>query len=267
MAAHIEEMVQKLQQKELFQRQLIANISHDLRTPMASMRGYAETLTMKSGELSDEERNRYLAIIAANLEHLDDLIDHMLTLSRFESGQTVLRMEEFPLAELVDSVVLRCEPLAREREIELEFDCEEPCEATVHADPLQIAQVLQNLIENGIKFNHPGGTVQVSVRPASAHSVSVTVADTGVGISEKDLPHIFRRFYTADKSRSRTISSGVESVRQHLGQSSGLGLAIAAKIVAGHGSELAVESELGKGTTFRFELGLVEQAGAMEAEG
>jgi signal transduction histidine kinase len=258
MAAHIEEMVAKLQQQELFQRQLIANISHDLRTPMASMRGYAETLTMKGKDLDPEERERYLAIISANLEHLDHLIDHMLTLSRFESGQQVFQMEDFPLAELVDSVMMRSEPLAAERGVTLEFDCEEPCEAMVHADPLQVAQVLQNLIENGIKFNRQGGTVTVRLEPAATGRVQVMVTDTGLGIDPEDLPHIFRRFFTGDKSRSRTASSAVDAVRQHLGQSSGLGLAIASKIVAGHDSQLQVESQLGAGTTFRFTLAVAE---------
>lgn len=266
MAAHIEEMVGKLQQKELFQRQLIANISHDLRTPMASMRGYAETLAMKGRNLDEAERERYLATIMANLEHLDNLIDHMLTLSRFESGQAVFNLEVFPLAELVDSVVLRCGPLAEGRGVTLEFDCPEPCLATVNADPLQVAQVLQNLIENGIKFNREGGSVTVGLERAEHNRVGVFVRDTGLGIAPEDLPHIFRRFYTADKSRSRTTSPGVATVKQHLGQSSGLGLAIASKIVAGHGSELKVESRLGAGTTFRFTLEGAEEERTMAAE-
>lgn len=267
MAERIENMVDKLQQKELFQRQLIANISHDLRTPMASMKGYAETLTMQPDRLTDEDRDRYLSIISANLTHLDNLIDHMLTLSRFESGQAVFQMEAFPLAELVDSVMLRCEPLAEERGIALELDCDEPCEAMVNADPLQIAQVLQNLIENGIKFNRDGGQVNMRIEPTQGQRVSLTVSDTGLGISQQDLPHIFDRFYTADKSRQRKSTPGMASVRQHLGQSSGLGLAIAAKIVAGHDSELKATSELGKGTSFTFSLARAEENHAMEAEG
>lgn len=267
MASHIEEMVEKLQQKELFQRQLIANISHDLRTPLASLQGYAETLSMKNTELSPTDRDRYLAIITANLIHLDNLIDHMLTLSRFESGQAVFQMEEFPLAELVDSVIMRTEPLAEERGVTLELDCDEPCEATVAADPMQIAQLLQNLIENGIKFNRQGGKVTIRLEPGDDNRVMVKIIDTGQGIAEEDLPHIFERFYTADKSRSRTTSEGLASVKQHLGQSSGLGLAIAAKIVAGHGSELQVESALGAGTTFLFTLAMGKDHQAMEARG
>jgi signal transduction histidine kinase len=267
MAERIEEMVDKLQLKEQFQRQLIANISHDLRTPMASMRGYAETLSMQADKLAAEDRERYLAIITANLDHLDKLIDHMLTLSRFESGQTVFQMEEFSLAELADSVIMRCEPLASERQVELLLECAEDCPALVKADPMQIAQVLQNLLENGIKFNNPGGRVILRISSFSARKVQLAVSDTGVGIAQEDLPHIFDRFYTGDKSRSRTVSPGMHSVQEHLGQSSGLGLAIAAKIVAGHNSEMQVSSELGKGTTFRFTLPAATASEAMEGQG
>ena len=267
MAENIQQMVEKLQLKEQFQRQLIANISHDLRTPMASMRGYAETLTMSQAQLSEEDRERYVNIIAANLDHLDNLIDHMLTLSRFESGQTVFKMEEFPLAELADSVIMRCEPLAKDRNVSLELVCKEPCAEVVKADPLQIAQVLQNLVENGIKFNRPGGAVRLKIAPARDGRVPVEVEDTGVGIPPEDLPHIFDRFYTVDKSRSRTTSAGLKSVRMHLGQSSGLGLAIAAKIVSGHGGELQATSTLGQGTTFSFTLDAGQALEAMEGQG
>jgi len=268
MAEHIEEMVDKLQQKELFQRQLIANISHDLRTPMASMRGYAETLTMNSGALDEKTRERYLAIITANLEHLDKLIDHMLTLSRFESGQAVFQMEDFPLAELVDSIIMRTNPMAEECSVKLELDCVEPCAAIVHADPLQIAQVLQNLIENGIKFNRENGRVTVRLEPAENGRFNILVVDTGMGIAAEDLPHIFDRFYTADKSRSRfALNPAIATVKEHLGQSAGLGLAIASKIVSGHGSKLEVESRLGAGTTFRFSLAAAEEPKSFAAKG
>ncbi len=267
MAESIEQMVEKLQLKEQFQRQLIANISHDLRTPMASMRGYAETLTLQGDKLTKDDRDRYLNIIAANLDHLDNLIDHMLTLSRFESGQTVFQMEEFPLAELADSVLTRCEPLGTEAGVALNLECGGQDTPMVKADPLQIAQVLQNLVENGIKFNRPGGKVTIRIAALEGKRVAIGVTDTGVGIPPEDLPHIFERFYTGDKSRSRTTTPGVHTVKLHLGQSSGLGLAIAAKIVAGHDGELQVDSTVGKGTRFHFTLPAAEDSAAMEGEG
>jgi len=253
MAGNIETMMDKLRDKETFQRQLIANISHDLRTPMASMRGYVETLTMQSSTMSSDERDRYLAIINGNLVHLDKLIDHMLVLSRFDSGQATFQMEDFPLVELVDSVLMRCEGLAADRNIILDLQVDD-IDTLVKADPLQIAQVLQNLIENGIKFNRNGGKVVVSLTK-SGSMLQVSVSDTGLGISEDDLPHIFKRFYTADKSRTRAVDgSGLAATLDHLGQSSGLGLAIASKIVAGHNSMLQVQSKVEEGTTFSFNL-------------
>jgi len=266
MAEYIEDMVEKLRLKEQFQRQLIANISHDLRTPLASLRGYVETLSMPAGDLSVEQRNRYLATISSNIDHLDKLIQHMLVLSRFDSGQTTFTMEDFPLVELADSVLMRCEALATGAEVSLELEADEDL-PMVHADPLQIAQVLQNLVDNGIKFNRPGGQVVMALRRYHDR-VQVTIRDTGLGIGQDDLPHIFERFYTADKSRTRTAdTSGLDKVREHLGQSSGLGLAIAARIVAGHDGELAVESELGTGTAFSFTLQAAAELKEMRGEG
>lgn len=266
MAQSIETMMEKLQEKEQFQRNLIANISHDLRTPMASMRGYIETISMQGDNMSPTDRQRYLSIINGNLLHLDKLIDHMLILSRFDSGQATFQMEEFPLVELVDSVLMRSEGLAGERDISLDIEFT-GSESLVVADPLQIAQVLQNLIENGIKFNSVGGTV-IIVLKVVGNLMEVSVKDSGMGIATDDLPHIFKRFYTADKSRTRSVDgSGLAAVQDHLGQSSGLGLAIASKIVAGHNSMLQVTSTLGEGTTFTFSLKLATSQSTMNQEG
>jgi signal transduction histidine kinase len=266
MAGNMESMVEKLQEKEQFQRQLIANISHDLRTPMASLRGYVETMKVRFEDLSEEDRQKYLSIIVNNLDHLDGLVEHMLILSRFDSGQATFHMEEFPPIELADSVLMRCEGLASERGIKLDLVADDDV-PLVKADALQVAQVIQNLLENGIKFNNAGGSVTISIRKNNGR-VEVSVADTGMGIAEKDLPHIFDRFYTASQSRTRsTGQDGLAQVQDHLGQSSGLGLAIAAKIIAGHDSRLTVESELGVGTTFTFTLTAGESLAEMSDQG
>lgn len=265
MASSIESMMEKLRDKEQFQRDLIANISHDLRTPMASMRGYVETISMQGESMNADERQKYLAIINGNLLHLDKLIDHMLVLSRFDSGQATFQMEDFPLLELADSVLMRCEGLASERNISLDIDFEGD-ESLVHADPLQIAQVLQNLIENGIKFNSNGGRVIIGLKN-TGNLMEISVKDSGQGIASEDLPHIFKRFYTANKSRTRGVDgSGFAAVQDHLGQSSGLGLAIASKIVAGHSSMLQVKSILEEGTTFTFSLKTSTSAQSMDQE-
>lgn len=249
MASHISTMLDSLRQKEQFQRQLIANISHDLRTPMASLRGHVESLDLRFEQLNAAQRARALETIGGNLDHLDRLVERMLVLSRLDAGQTVVHAEEFSVVELADSVLRRCEHLALPGGIalDLQADADLPL---VKADPLQIAQVLQNLLENGIKFNRPQGSVTLRLtREPGGARVRVTVADTGRGIDEADLPHVFERFYTGDASRTR--HDGAPASLQF---SSGLGLAIASKLVAAHGDELSVASRPGEGATFTFHL-------------
>ncbi|MBU8870752.1 MAG: HAMP domain-containing histidine kinase [Gemmatimonadales bacterium] len=253
LAESLDETLEQLRNNEQFQRQLIANIGHDLRTPLASVRGYVETMCIQAHEMGEADRQKYLNIITGNLDHLDRLIEHTLILSRFDSGQITFQMEEFSLAELADSVLQRCLCSAEPRGIHLELKTVGKS-SMVRADPLQIAQVLQNLVENGIKFNRPGGSVKVVLTP-NLDRVNVAVTDTGIGIAPEDQPHIFERFFTGDKSRSRPdLPNEMDSIRDHLGRSAGLGLSIAAKIAAGHDSNLTVESEPGSGTTFRFNL-------------
>jgi len=263
MAGRIESMVEKLRQNEQFQRQLIANVSHDLRTPMASMRGYVETLLMDGGKVDGTQQERYLKIINGNLDHLDRLVEHMLVLSRFDSGQTNFQMESFPITELADGILVRFEGLATELGVTLDLEANSDVHH-VHADPLQIVQVVQNLVENGIKFNKPGGKVIIGLEKIGER-VGISVRDTGAGIPAEDLPHIFDRFFTGDKSRTRLMKDpDQEGNGHHLGQSSGLGLAIAAKIVAGHNSMLRVESRQGQGTIFRFNLDCAHENGPWE---
>jgi len=185
-------------------------------------------------------------------------------LSRLDAGQAAIQAEEFSAVELADSVVRRCEHLDLPGGIAVELRAE-PGLPLVKADPLQIAQVLQNLIENGIKFNRPHGRVTVTLgRAPAGDRVRITVADTGQGIDEADLPHIFERFYTGDASRTRR-----DGAPAHLQVSSGLGLAIAAKVMAAHGDELKVESRPGEGAAFHFHIPAAQSAGksALAAEG
>lgn len=247
MASHIATMVDSLRQKEQFQRQLIANVSHDLRTPMASLRGNVEALDLRFAQLDQAQRTRALGTISGNIDHLDRLIERMLVLSRLDAGQAALQVEEFSIVELADSVVRRCEHLALPGGVALKLEAE-PRLPLVKADPLQVALVLQNLIENGIKFNRPHGLVTVSAARAGGR-IRIAVEDTGQGIEAADLPHIFERFYTGDVSRTRNGAAPA-----HLQHSSGLGLAIASRVVAAHGEELRVESRPGEGARFEFHL-------------
>ncbi|MBE0567644.1 MAG: HAMP domain-containing protein, partial [Krumholzibacteria bacterium] len=244
MAQRIAGMVDELTRKESFQRQLVANVSHDLRTPLASLRGYVETLSLGGAQVGEQERGRYLAVVTEKLDHLDRLIEHVLILSRMDSGQAGFRPEDFSLGELAGTVLDRCAQPAADRAVSLDLDLD-PDLPDVHADPLQIGRVLQNLVENGVKFTPAGGRVAVRARRVGA-KVEVEVADTGVGIDPRDLPHIFERFYTGDKSRTVADAGPAD----HLSRSSGLGLAIAARIVEVHGARLEVQSAPGAGSVF-----------------
>ena len=243
MADRLTGVIGRLRQSEDYRRQLTANISHDLRTPMASLRGYVETLTLRGQDLTDEEREHHLRTITSNLDNLEGLIERLFELTRLESGQVQYRREAFSLEELAADVLGRLESRSRDADVALNLDAEAGL-PLVHADPLRIGQVLQNLADNAIKFNRRGGEVRVSLRrlqDGPGDGVAVEVGDTGIGIGNDDLPHVFERFYTVDKSRSGNTGSG-------------LGLAIAHQIVSGHGSDLTVESREGGGTTFRFSL-------------
>jgi signal transduction histidine kinase len=252
MAAQLETLIEELRGKELFQRQLITNISHDLRSPMTALRGYVETFVIRGVQMPEDERRRYLEIITGNLDHLDRLVDHLLQLSRLDAGQARFQMEDFPLAELIDGVLTRCDGIARKKGVTL--DAEIPDDLPqVHADPLQIAQVLQNLLDNGVKFNRENGRVVVELT-AVATGVQVTVRDDGEGIAPEILPHIFDRFYTGDVSRHRK------------GESNGLGLAIAQKIIHGHGGAIIVTSSPGEGSAFTFTLAAAETLRVATAE-
>lgn len=244
MADRISALIDQLRQAEEYQRQLVANISHDLRTPLASLRGYVEMLGLRGDALPAAERARYLSVLESNVDVLENLIGRMLELSRLDAGRAELRPEEFPLTELCHEVLARCETIAATRGVTLRCAPEGEL-PPVLADPLRVGQVLQNLVENGIKFNRPGGEVTVAAA-RQAGLIRIEVRDTGRGIAAEHLPHVFDRFFTADPSR------GGEN------PGAGLGLAIASRIVEAHGDRLEVESRAGEGTVFRFRLPIAD---------
>ncbi len=240
MADRLSDLIGRLRQSEEFHRQLVANISHDLRTPLASLRGYIEILDLPEHDLPAARQERALRAINANLSLLERLVDSMLDLSRLDAGQAGIRSEAFPLAELCYEVLARCEAIAAERGVRLDCRAAQPL-PDVLADPLRIGRVLQNLVENGIKFNRQGGEVVISAT-AAAQAIEIAVSDSGCGIPPDDLPRIFERFFTGDPSRSG---------REH---GVGLGLAIAQRIIEAHGEKLEVTSRVGEGAIFRFRL-------------
>jgi signal transduction histidine kinase len=243
MADTLVDTMEELRQADRMRRELVANVSHDLRSPLASIQGYLETVHMKDGSLDPEERQRYVKTALRNAQRLNDLVGELFELSKLETEQVEPTIESFPIAELVQDIVMQYEPQAETHEIDLQAELPER-HARVEADIGLVERALSNLIDNAIHYTPTGGQVRVRL-DNQERAVCVEVEDTGPGIPEDDLPHIFERFYRVEKSRDREQGGA------------GLGLAIAKTILELHGRTLEVESTVGEGTTFRFSLPLV----------
>jgi two-component system OmpR family sensor kinase len=240
MAEHIASQVGTLKQTDALRRELVANVSHDLRTPIASLQGYLETLLMKADTLSADERNQYLRTAMRHSERLGTLVAELFELAKLESGHTQLHREAFAPGELVQDVVLKYQLPAREAGIHIEAEIS-PNLPFVDADIALIERVLENLLENAVRHTPAGGSVRVTLA-SDAGGVRVQVADTGHGIPSEELPRLFDRFYQAKKSQ-REVGEGV-----------GLGLAIVKRILELHAVPIAVYSTLRAGTRFDFSL-------------
>jgi signal transduction histidine kinase len=229
-----------LKQTDDLRRELVANVSHDLRTPIASLQGYLETLIMKDGQLSPATRQEYLAIALDQSERLGKLVAELFELAKLDSGHTRLRREPFSLGELVQDVTLKYRLAAERKRITLGTRIPEGL-PFVDADIGLIERVLENLLDNAIRHTPAGGRVEVSLA-AQADTVAVRVADTGCGIPPEELPYVFDRFYQVKKSE-REAGGGV-----------GLGLAISKRILDLHASPIAVDRQADGGTRFDFQL-------------
>jgi two-component system phosphate regulon sensor histidine kinase PhoR len=222
---------------QTMRRELVGNISHELRTPIAGIKAMVETL--RGGAIDDKEAaTDFLTRIDSEVDRLTQMVSELTELSRIETGRAELRMSPVNLNLLVDDVVTRLNTLAQRQQVTITATLSADL-PIIKADNDRIRQTLTNLVHNAIKFNHPGGKVTVSTR-VDGESVTVSVSDTGTGISKEDLPHVFERFYKADKARP---TGG-----------SGLGLAIAKHVVQAHGGSIWAQSEEGKGSTFSFSL-------------
>lgn len=228
-----------LKKNEEFRREFIADISHELKTPLFSAQGFV--LTLLDGAMEDKKvRRRFLKKAARSLEALNLLVEDLLTLSKIESGQIKMHYSTFDLEELVNEVFEQLENKAEKRSTRLHlYKAAE--DLYVYADEQRIAQVINNLVLNAIKYGNEGGNVWVRMEIEGSR-VLITVEDDGPGIPEEHLSRIFERFYRVDKSRSKKQGG------------SGLGLAIAKHIVHRHNASISVSSEIGVGTTFRFSL-------------
>ena len=240
MAGRMVEQLGELKRADSLRRELVTNVSHDLRTPLASLRGYLETLLLKKSELSAEERDHYLEIALRHSESLGNLVTELFDLARLESREIRASPEPFAAGDLVQDVVQKLQLEAGRRQIRLRAESPRGL-PFVLADIGLIERALENLIDNALKYTPAGGEVTVAARHAGA-TVTLEVADSGRGIAGEELPHVFDRFY-----RSKTDAPGGAA-------GAGLGLAITRQILELHGSEIRVDSELGRGSAFAFDL-------------
>ena len=227
----------ELRNLQTMRRELIGNISHDLRTPIAGIKAMVETL--KDSALNDKEAAaNFLTRIDDEVDRLTQMVTELTELSHIETGRAELRRTPTNINLLVEEVVAQMNPLAANRPVTIFTDLKiNP--PIIKVDRDRIRQTLINLVHNAIKFNKPGGKIIISTI-YDTESITVSVSDSGTGISQEDLPHIFERFYKADKARSRG--------------GSGLGLAIAKHTIQAHGGTISVKSEEGKGSIFSFNL-------------
>jgi two-component system, OmpR family, phosphate regulon sensor histidine kinase PhoR len=229
----------RLKRLENTRQEFVANVSHELRTPLSLIKGCVETL-LDGAKDDPAVLPRFLRTIEKHADRLTYLIEDLLTLSQLESGRIALNLRSTQLREVATRVMADLQGRAHQKEIVLENRV--PADLLAHADGERLEQVLFNLLDNAIKYGQPGGHAFIDGRELAGRGAEVSVTDDGPGIPAEAKERVFERFYRADKARSRELGG------------TGLGLAIVKHIVQCHGGEVRLESEPGRGTTFRFTL-------------
>jgi signal transduction histidine kinase len=238
LAERVQQQVHELQSMDRLRRELLANVSHDLRTPLTAMRGYLETLAQDGDALSADRRAHFLAIIARHVDRLQRLVDQVFMLARLEAAAFPFRPEPMSVAELAQDVVSKWQLPAGAVGVRLQLDVD-PRAPLVHADVGLLETVLENLIDNSIRHGKRGGCTIVAVRP-DTRGARVTVTDDGCGIAAEDLPLLQQPFQAGRGGRS------------------GLGLAIVRRVLEKHGSQLQIRSEWQQGTEILFVLPTID---------
>jgi signal transduction histidine kinase len=243
LANSFNQMAMELKSLDDLRRTFVANASHEMKAPLASMRGFLEAVL--DGSVPEGEQREYLSIVLDETKRLSNLVTNLLDLSKIESGNFPMTKKVFDINEHIRRTLITFETRIDGKGLNVEADFREDS-CPVFADPDHISQVLRNLIDNAIKFTPQGGTIAVSTR-AKDGKAWVAVSDTGKGIPEEDLTQIWERFYKVEKAHTPG-SDGT-----------GLGLSIVQKIIEQHGEDITVESTPGKGTTFTFTLPLASR--------
>jgi signal transduction histidine kinase len=232
MAASIQDGIDKLKDADRSRSQLIANISHDLRSPLTSIRGHLETLLLKENTISEREQREFIEITLRNVADFQRLVEELLDLAKLEARQVSPQPIPFSLAELIQDVVLKMSARTERKHISIQYD-PDPGLPSFTGDIGLIERALTNVIGNAIEHSPESGIITMELHQQKAE-YTISIADSGNGIPEDDLPHVFERFYRTDKSRTRTT------------RGTGLGLAIAKEVVELHNGKIyAANSETG----------------------
>lgn len=224
-----------------FRGNLIANVSHDLRTPLQSIIGYSETMLMQQHSVSPKQQTQYLNVILNSAKRLSFLIEQFFEYSKLEVSEVTPQMKPFSVEYITEEIQQNYKLINQNRKITLNIDQESdlPC---IFGDYLMIYRVFQNLIDNALKFTPDQGTITIGISKFSENRLQVQISDTGTGIPNDKLDSIFNKF-----QKTKDIGSGTGE-----NDGIGLGLAIVRKILSLHNAEIFVQSELGQGTTFTF---------------
>jgi signal transduction histidine kinase len=240
LATAFNSMSERLEQLDKSRNQFVSNASHELKTPLSTMKILIETL-MYQDPIDPGMTKEFLTDVNKEIDRLNRIVSDLLTLVNIDSGGMKLNLAELDIEDLLLEQVKRLSPLARENGIELDCSCKDALEVT--GDILKLQQVIYNVIDNAIKYTPRGGEVHCSLTRSGKKAI-IKVSDTGVGIPQEDLPHIFDRFYRVDKARSRETGG------------TGLGLSIVKQMILLHGGNITAASTEGKGSTFTIELPL-----------
>ena len=241
--SELQQAYEELQELDRLKSQFLAHVSHELRSPLTSIKGFAENILAGVTGAITEKQERCLERIRANSNRLARMISDLLDRARLEAGKMEVILGEVPIALLAKECVDELTPQAAEKQQSLTLDCQDD-QLTVHADADKISQILINLIVNAIKYTPYEGSIRVKLSRLDAHCARLTVEDTGEGISEKDLQNLFQPFFRVNRQHKSNVKG------------LGLGLSIVKQLIDLHHGSISVESELGKGTTFHVDLPL-----------
>lgn len=237
LAEEVRNHIRQIENEKKIRQEFFSNASHELKTPITAIRGYTELLD--NGFVQDEEtRSNFIQRILKTTHQMTTLIDDILMISRLEARDAEVTFSQVRMQPLVEEIFEALEPIAAQYQVALWQDCEP---LAIEASARQLRELLMNLVSNGIKYNHPGGNVWVSIH-RKAEWLLIEVKDDGTGISEKDQPRVFERFYRVDKGRSKKMGG------------TGLGLSIVKHIVEFYEGDIQLKSEPGKGSSFNIRI-------------